>query len=207
MLEPSDLYYPNRFARLLLVAMADVMGGHGLNTILGLAGLERYIDQPPPNDLARQFDFAYIAAINQTLEDVYGPRGGRGIALRIGRAMVANGLNHFGALAGMQDPAFQALPLPNRIHLGVGALAAVFSKFTDQATSVEVADSYYRFIVSPAPMTWGRAIDQPANHMLTGIIQQTLSWATQGKEFIVQEQPSNDDETTVFHINKKPIGG
>ena len=186
--------------------MVEVMGGYGLNTILGLAGLERYIDQPPPDDLARQFDFAYIAAISQALEDVYGPRGGRGIALRIGRAMVANGLNHFGVLAGMRDPAFQALPLPKRLNLGVEALAAVFNKFTDQACKVQEDDDHYYFSVSPAPMTWGRAIDQPANHMLVGIIQGTLSWATQGKEFIVQEQPSTD-EVTVFQISKRPIGG
>jgi len=34
------------------------------------------------------------------LETVYGARGGRGIALRIGRATFSMGLKNFGALAG-----------------------------------------------------------------------------------------------------------
>ncbi|MFW5691316.1 MAG: 4-vinyl reductase [Chloroflexota bacterium] len=208
-LEPSGLYYPNRFARLLLLAMQDVMGLHGLNTILGMAGLNAYMDDLPPDDLARQFDFAYLAAINQALEDVYGIRGGRGIALRIGRAMIDKGLNRFGALAGMGDPAFRILPVDQRAWLGLQALAAVFNRFSDQLTNTTDDEAYYTFIVEPSPMTWGRSLDQQANHMLTGIIQGTLRWSTNGYEYHVQEMPPDviDSEQTVFRINKKPIGG
>jgi hypothetical protein len=83
-LEPSGLYYPNRFARLFFLAMEDVMGKHGLNSVLSIANLDAYIDQPPPDNMARQFDFAYMAALSEALENMYGTRGGRGIALRFG---------------------------------------------------------------------------------------------------------------------------
>lgn len=207
-LEPSGLYYPNRFARLMMQAMQDVMGLHGLNTILSLAGLDNYIDQMPPDNLAKQFDFAYIAAIAEALEDVYGPRGGRGIALRIGRAMVTNGLNNFGALAGMASNEYRRLPVDKRLYIGLETLAAVFTRFSDQESSVQDMDTVYHFLAEPSPMAWGRPLDQPVSHMLVGIIQATLHWSTQ-HEYHVQELPpsENQSDESVFRVNKQPIGG
>ena len=103
MLEPSGLYYPNRIARAFLLSMADVMGHNGLNAVLSLAELERYIDDLPEDVLSRRFDFAEMAALNQALEDMYGARGGRGMALRVGRACFAQGLKRFGALGGVSE--------------------------------------------------------------------------------------------------------
>lgn len=85
--EMAKLYYPNKIARIFLAAMEDVMGKNGLNAILNLAGLQKYIDNFPPDNLEREFDFADFTALQIALEDMYGPRGGRGLA-QIGRAHV-----------------------------------------------------------------------------------------------------------------------
>ena len=90
--EKSGLYYPNKIARIYIMAMEDVMGKNGLNAILNLAGLQNYIDNYPADNLERQFDFADFTALNAALEDMYGPRGGRGLALRAGRACFSQGL-------------------------------------------------------------------------------------------------------------------
>ena len=209
MLEPSGLYYPNRFARLFLLAMEDVMGKHGLNNILSMSGLEAYMDNLPPDNLARQFDFAYMAALNAGLETVYGARGGRGIALRIGRATFSMGLKNFGALAGMATPAFQALLLNKRTQIGLNALAAVYSTFSDQASRVQEADDHYLFEVEISPMAWGRTADRPVCHALTGIIQESMRWASHAYEFHAQEiacRAAGSDQC-VFKVNKNPIGG
>jgi hypothetical protein len=87
----SGLYYPNKIARIALMAIEDVMGKNGLNAILNLAGLSHLIDNYPPDNLERQFDFADFSAINGALEEMYGPRGGRGLALRAGRAPFPKG--------------------------------------------------------------------------------------------------------------------
>jgi hypothetical protein len=133
-LEPSGLYYPNRIARAFLWAMEDVMGQNGLNAVLSLAGLEGYIEHPPPDSLTKQVDFAHLAALNQALEDMYGARGGRGMALRIGRACFSRGMKSFGALKGISDPAFKVLPLESRVYLGLEALASVFTNFATSTT-------------------------------------------------------------------------
>jgi predicted hydrocarbon binding protein len=208
MLEPSGLYYPNRIARLYILAMEDVMGVNGLNAILSLAGLDNFIHDPPPDNLARQFDFAHIAALNEALEEMYGSRGGRGIALRIGRATFARGMKSFGALSGMRDPAFRALPLGQRTRIGLEALAAVFSNFTDQQSTMAELNAYYEFTTEFSPFSWGRSADRPVCHALVGIIQESMRWASNGHEYHVQEVLCRavEGEACVFRVNKNPIG-
>jgi predicted hydrocarbon binding protein len=207
-LEPSGLYYPNRIARAFLWAMDDVMGKNGLNAILSLAGLESYIDNLPPDTLNKQFDFAYMAALSQALEDMYGARGGRGMGLRIGRACFANGMKNFGALAGVVDPAFSVLPLASRSYLGLEALASVFTNFSDQQSTVANDETTYNFIVDVSPFAWGRTADGPVCHALGGIIRESLRWASDGYEYHVQETACHavNGDTCVFRVNKNPVG-
>src|SRR5215510_10090556 len=105
--EKSGYFYPNKFARIFIEAMEEVMGKNGLNAVLNLAGLQHYVDNYPPDNLEKGFDFSEFTALNVALEDMYGPRGGRGLALRAGRATFAQGLRSFGALAGVGDLAFK----------------------------------------------------------------------------------------------------
>ncbi len=78
--EKSGFYYPNKFARITIEALEQVMGKNGLNAILHLAGLSEYINNYPPNNLEKEYDFAYFTALCVALEEMYGPRGGRGLA-------------------------------------------------------------------------------------------------------------------------------
>ncbi|MGB9897185.1 MAG: 4-vinyl reductase, partial [Thermanaerothrix sp.] len=121
----SGYYYPNKIARIALLALEDVMGKNGVNAILNLANLQHLIDNYPPDNLERQFDFADFSAINGALEEMYGPRGGRGLALRAGRATFQDGLRHFGALAGVGDLAFKVLPLQAKLRIGLPAMAKI----------------------------------------------------------------------------------
>lgn len=205
---PSGLYYPNRIARFYFQAMEDVMGQSGLNVVLGLAGLEAYIGRPPGDNLAGEFDFAAMAAIQVALEEMYGERGGRGMALRIGRASFAHGMRSFGALAGMNDPAFRALPRDARCRLGLMALANVYSSFSDQQSSFEEDAQAYRFIVHNSPMAWGRTAEKPVCHALAGNLQECMRWISNGDEYYVMETSCRacGSETCVFTIHKTPIG-
>jgi len=133
----SGLHYPNNIARIYLQAMEEVMGKNGLNAILNMAGLNQLVDNYPPNNLNREFDFADYSALNGALEEMYGPRGGRGLALRAGRASFAQGLRHFGALAGAGDLAFKVLPLGTKLKIGIPAMARIFTQVSDQRSTVE----------------------------------------------------------------------
>ena len=99
----AGLYYPSKFGLIMIKALEDVMGKNGLNAILNLAGLNNYIDNYPADNLEKSFDFADVSSINIALEEMYGPRGGRGLALRAGRSTFADALKNFGALAGARS--------------------------------------------------------------------------------------------------------
>src|SRR5512136_3176231 len=117
--QKSGYYYPNKMARIFVLAMEEIMGKNGLNAILNMAKLSNLIDNYPPDNLDKQFDFADFSALNLALEEMYGTRGGRGLALRAGRATWARGLQGLGALSGVGDMAFKVLPLSVKLKLGM----------------------------------------------------------------------------------------
>jgi predicted hydrocarbon binding protein len=206
--EKSGLYYPNKIARIYIMAMEDVMGKNGLNAILNLAGLQNYIDNYPPDNLERQFDFADFTALNAALEDMYGPRGGRGLALRAGRACFSQGLKNFGALAGVGDLAFKVLPLGAKLKMGLPAMATIFTNFSDQVSEVQEHDDHYTYTIKKCPVCWGRKADKPVCHAAVGLLQEGLRWVSGGHEFRVVENEclASGGANCVFIIYKEPIG-
>ncbi len=204
----SGLYYPNKIARIYLQAMEEVMGKNGLNAILNMAGLTNLLDHYPPDNLNREFDFADYSAVNGALEEMYGPRGGRGLSLRAGRASFAQGLRHFGALAGAGDLAFKVLPLGTKLKIGIPAMAKIFSQVSDQKSTVEESPTEYRYTMKPCPVCWGRRSDKPMCHAGAGLLQEGLRWLSGGHEFRVQESKciGCGDEACVLIVQKDPIG-
>ncbi len=111
----SGLYNTNNFGRIALLAYQEVLGKGGINALLHTAGLNDLIDHYPPANMDRGFDFADYTALLLALEELYGPRGGRGLALRAGRATFKDILDNYGAMAGVTDLAFKVLPLQLKI--------------------------------------------------------------------------------------------
>ena len=207
--EPSGLYYPNRFALILLDALEEIMGRNGLNAVLNMAGLSQWIDNPPPDDMEKGFDFAYISALNQGLEEMYGPRGGRGLQLRLGRVLFAQGLANFGALVGASDLAFKVLPLPAKLKAGLPAVAKVFDSLSDQTSYVkDPGGDHYLYHIARCSMCWGRTSDRPVCFIATGILEESLRWLSGGRTFRVDEVTciAMGDETCSYAVYKEPIG-
>ena len=203
----SGLYYPNKIARIAILAYEEVMGKNGLNAILNLAGLPQLINNYPPDNLERQFDFADFSAIQGALEEMYGPRGGRGLALRAGRATFDAALRNFGALAGVGDLAFKVLPLQAKLRIGLPAMARIFTQTSDQLSTVEEKDDHFVYVIHRCPVCWGRHTDKPACFIATGLLQEGLKWVSGGHEFRVNQVTARSvgDETCDFVILKEPI--
>lgn len=203
----SGYYYPNKIGRIYLQAMEEVMGRNGLNALLNLTGLKEYIQESPPDNLERGFDFSDFSNLNKGLDDIYGPRGGRGLALRGGRATFARGLKGFGALAGVGDLAFKVLPLATKIKIGLPAMARVFTQFSDQITRVESFDDYHLYYIDRCPVCWGREADRPICFVAVGLLQEGLRWVSGGLEFRVEELEclAEGAPACTFKIDKDPI--
>lgn len=208
-IENSGYNYPNRFALITLSALEEVMGKNGLNAILNLAHLSNLIDNYPPANLERQFDFANYSMINIGLEEMYGPRGGRGLALRAGRATFVDALRNFGAMAGVSDLAFKVLPLGAKLRLGLPAMAKIFSQVSDQQNKVEETETAFYYVIERCPVCWGRHAEaRPVCFLATGLIQEGLKWVSGGREFKVTETECRaaGDDVCRFEIDKEPIG-
>lgn len=207
-IQKSGLAYPNKFGVILLHALEDVMGRNGLNAILNLASLSHYIEHPMPDNLEKGFDFAEVAAVNAALEDMYGPRGGRGLSLRVGRALFADGLRNFGALAGVGDLAFKVLPLQAKLRIGIPAVAKIFSQISDQYSTVEEKENEFIYTIHKCSECTGRrSEDKPICFIAVGILQEALKWVSGGNEFRVNESRciAMGDTVCEYVIQKEPL--
>ncbi|HUF40298.1 MAG TPA: V4R domain-containing protein [Anaerolineales bacterium] len=204
---PSGYYYPNRFALITIDGIKSVMGQNGLNAILNLAHLSDLIDNYPSGNLEKDFDFSKYSSINLALEEMYGPRGGRGFALRAGRALWADALKNFGALAGVGDLAFKVLPLPAKLRIGLPAMAKIFSQISDQHTTVKEGANEIIYTIHRCPVCWGRSgEDKPLCFIAVGLLEESLKWVSGGSEFRVNESKciAVGDEVCEFIIQKNP---
>jgi predicted hydrocarbon binding protein len=204
----AGLYYPSKFGLIAIKSLEDVMGKNGLNAILNMAGLTTYIENYPPDTLEKSFDFSDLSSINIALEEMYGPRGGRGLALRAGRATFADALKNFGALAGVGDLAFKVLPLQAKLRIGLPAMAKIFTQVSDQHSTVEEHENEFVYTIHKCPVCWGRSgVDKPACFIAVGLLQEGLKWVSGGNEFRVNESKcvALGDVVCEFIIQKEPI--
>ena len=187
--EFSDInyFYPNKMGRVVLLSMQEVLSNVGLNAVLNLAGLHHRINHFPPNDLERAYGFDELGQMMATLESLYGPRGGRGLALRAGRACFKYGLREFGPLVGSTDIAFRLLPLESKLRMGAKLFTDVFNKFSDQLVRVEENDSQFLWHIERCPVCWGRHADAPICHLAVGVLQEAMYWVSSGKYFNIEE--------------------
>ncbi|MBK8025325.1 MAG: 4-vinyl reductase [Chloroflexi bacterium] len=181
-------------------AMVEVMGEYGLNETLAIHQIAR----PSDSSLARHYPFASLGQINHALDVIYGVRGGRGMALRTGRAWFANGMRVFGAMNGVADPAFRVLSVSKRCRVALIAQTEIFTQFSDQATRLEESAGEFRIIVDHSPFAEGQHEDRPCCHVLVGLLQECMRWASNGRDFLVRESECTaaGDPTCTFVIQK-----
>jgi predicted hydrocarbon binding protein len=203
----KQYYYPNKMGRIVLLAMEEVMGRNGVNAILNLAKLKNLVNSYPPNNFDRQFSFDEVGALQQALEDMYGPRGARGLALRAGRACFKYGIREFGPVLGIADLAFRLLPLGMKLKVGFEVFAETFNRFSDQVVRLGEEVDRFRWVISRCPVCWGRRSDEPCCHLAVGILQEGLFWVSGGKSFHVEEITciAQGDPECVIAIEKRPL--
>lgn len=203
----QDYHWPNKMGRMLLLALEDVMGRNGVNAVLNLAKLRHRVNRYPPNNLELEFGFYELSQIMQALEDMYGPRGGRSLAIRMGRAGFKYALKDFGSLLGLADLAFRLLPLGMKLKVGLNAMADTFNDFTDQRVRVEEEADHFLYIIERCPVCWERQAANPCCYAAEGLLEELVYWVSNGRRFAVQEISciSTGDASCTFTIGRRPI--
>jgi predicted hydrocarbon binding protein len=203
----SGYYYPNLMVRVYLEAIRDVVGADSLKALLTLANMQHLVDTLPPDDLRKEFDFTDFSRLNECMEQLYGRRGGRALALRAGRQAFDQGLKNFGPMAGIADQTFRLLPLSTKLKVGLRAMATAFATCSDQVCYVREEPDQFVYVIERCPVCWGRHTEAPVCYSAMGIIQQGLSWGSGGKKFKLSEVAciAMGDPSCDFVIGKEPV--
>jgi predicted hydrocarbon binding protein len=202
---PEERPMPNAALRVLLDAIEEVMGENGTKAVLNAGGLARYINNYPPKTLDRQANFAEYGAVQQAVEEFYGPRGARAMLLRIGRATFQFGLKDQPAILGLAGIALKALPEKTRMKFILDKMANAASERIDQPSHVVEEDDAFYYIQDECPCRWRPEHDKPCCYVSVGALMEAMAWTT-GKVYKVEEVAciSNGATNCVYRIPKEP---
>jgi predicted hydrocarbon binding protein len=198
-------YYSNRLARLYLAAMEDLLGSNGVAAVLRLARLGHLIGNYPPDTLDSEVSFEDFAAINESILEIYGLQGARGLCLRAGRATLRQAVSEGGLMADVPDPAFKLLPIGAKAKVGLNTLADVLGKFSDVDARLVERGGDLLLVIERCPECWGRVSDEPVCFSMAGMVHEALQWLTEEEVFRVTETEcvARGDDSCTFVVSRQ----
>ncbi|MFB0536598.1 MAG: V4R domain-containing protein [Anaerolineae bacterium] len=197
---------PNAMLRNLLEACAEVLGENGLKAVLNAAGLQRFIDNYPPNNMELGVTHADYGAVEQAVEDVVGPKGAKMMLTRIGRATFRYALEEQPAVLGLASVALKALPTATRMKVVLASLAKAATRDVNQPTDIEEHDDHFLFVVDECACRWRGEKDKPVCFVTVGVLHGALRWAT-GRRFNIEETSciAMGHDACRYRIDKEPL--
>jgi len=205
--EGSKLFYPNKWARIVLTSAEEVMGTQGVNALLNMAHMKELIGNYPPDNMKKQFDFNQMGQLQQGIWDMYGNRGARVFAVRAGEQSFKDGLTQFKAVAQAADVAMRVATLEAKAKLGLEFFSRFFNSVSDQKVVVSEDDKHWIWTITTCPVCWGRETEEPCCHLAVGVLQAAFAWVSDGKKFRILETEckAKGDENCVIMIEKIPV--
>jgi bacteriochlorophyll 4-vinyl reductase len=183
---PEEWRFTNALMRQAILAIGEVMGERGLKVVLRQVGLERYVDELPPNDLGQGVRTTEYAALNEAVEEFYG-RAGKGMLKRIGRASFRYGVEEQATLMGIAGTALKVMPQKMRIKFILSQMAKSLME-VNEVTDIRIEETPEGFVF--ADSTCGvcccRTAEHPICYLYTGSIGEAVKWAT-GQDYEIRE--------------------
>lgn len=205
--QQESLYIPNKFGKMLLGAYEEVLGHDELAEIRNLAGLNHLIQNIPPDNFDPQFCADDMGKLHEMLENVYGSRAGRGIALRAGRVCFKYGLKEFGDSTRNSEANFRLLPLHKKIEQGFLTLATLTQRYATFGIELHKKPNKFSWVVKRCPLCWQRKTEDPCCQLAVGLFQEAMFWISGGKNYVVEETSclAAGDLTCTFEIARTPL--
>ena len=179
------------------------MGANGLNAVLRLSGLERFVNNLPPDDLEPSIRAAEYAQLNQAIEEFYG-RGGKGMLRRIGKASFQYAINEQASLLGVAGTALKLLPKKQRIKFILNGMVSALKKSNAQVEAwVDEEGENLAYVESSCAICHSRQSEKPICYLYLGSIGEAVRWVT-GKEYKITETHcmAKGDEYCRFEVGE-----
>ena len=184
----EDAVIINSLVRQALTSAQEVMGDNGLHAVLRSSGLERFIDNIPPNNLEPSIQTSQYAKLNQAIEDFYG-RAGKGMLRRIGKASFQYGVREQAALLGVAGVAMKLLPERQRIKFILKAMADALKKSNPQVDAwLDDSGERLAYLDATCAICHSRHAETPVCYLYVGSIAEAVKWATGKEHEIVETQ-------------------
>lgn len=173
-----DSVIVNGIVRQALVSAEEVMGANGLHAVLRTSGLERFVNNLPPNDMQPSIKTSDYARLNQAIEEFYG-RAAKGMLRRIGKASFQYGVREQAALLGVAGVALKFLPEKQRIKFILNGMANALKKSNPEVDAwMEEIGDIVAYVERTCAICWGRHSEQPVCHLYIGSVGEAVLWAT-----------------------------
>ena len=205
-IENSHNTYPNQPTRAFLEALEDVLGKNGLNALLRIAGLPGWIETYPADNFERDVDLSEFSSLNAALEEIYGDRGGHGLARRASESAFDLSWKQYGPLGDLSTAEIDAFPEQERIKEGARLFAETLSSASDLECEVISQDDILLFRVHNCPICWGRESSIPTCAGFIGLLEACIKWISPGMdvEIIEIECAAVGGEVCIFTFDAQP---
>ncbi len=175
---PEDLHYVNALLLQTMVGIEDVLGQNGLTAVLRESGLDRYIDNPPPNNLEHGILAREFAQLNAAVETFTG-RAGKGMLRRIGRSAFDWASKEQIKTMGLANLALKALPQKLRMQaILMGIKKGLINNLDYSKIDIAFDSGTHIFTNHTNAIPHMRSSKTPVCHMLVGTLEQAMAFAT-----------------------------
>jgi len=208
----ASLYLVDGYMRWALLAAEEVVGKQGLNVLLRNQGLERFIDNYPPEllKISGSITLGDYAQLCAGLLTFFG-RAGKSMVIRAGRLTSKYAIEKQGAIYNAAaKTAAKLLPPAMQVKLVLESMANGYNKlYADNGQElhfrVEDRGDKWGFVSVECPLCAGKAADLPMCWGRNGTLQESALWLT-GKEFAVEEVECRamGAPACVWEISKTP---
>ncbi len=186
---------PALILHILFNLVDEMMGHHSLVMLLRQAGLEQYINNPPPLDESPSITVPEYSRLLAHIYEIFGPRGSKPLFSRGGRMAAAELRQHHPTRFTVAGTALKLLPTHKRMQLVLEQLCKEGEAVYGTPHLLEENDSYFDLVMPVCPYcaeiaTRANATKQPVIrpvcHIPAAVIGEMMQWAT-GENHPVQE--------------------
>jgi len=208
----ASLFLVDAYMRWALLAAEEVVGKQGLHVLLRERGMDRFIDNYPPEllEISGTITLGDYAELCAGLLTFFG-RAGKSMVIRSGRLTSKYAIEKQSAVYNVTaKAAAKLMPYGTQVKLVLESMANGYNKLyaengQELHFSVEDRGDKWAFISVECPLCAGKSADAPMCWGRIGTLKEGILWLS-GKEFNVEEVECRalGAKACVWEISKTP---
>ena len=185
----EDRIVSNFTLRVVLLGTMEITGENGLKSVLNFSGLQKYIDNFPPNDQEMtDCMVSEITKLDEGLEEIYGSGGARAILFQVGRMQAKMGLEEDPDLANAALDAVKDMDEQKKVKTILDMMAATLAARINAESWIEEDGKEFIYKNKEGTHCFNRESKSPICYTTEGFVYGILSWAMGNEQWKVIEE-------------------